>query len=275
MKLDYADIEPQLRGLWHDIMASYGIKVPPIKGRNTDNHPCPLCGGDDRAHWRDEGGRIALYCRVCAHVMKSPETVIMEYTGIEFYEFVKDMADFINHVPIDRIIKAQKVIALPKINLPPDHRVDQERSEKFLSKCNHEISNGITFHQKGDYEYLSVQNAVGDIINVVRLANPMAFIAGGISYGGFSLIRKGATKEILCVSDFVVAWELVKVVNNTIAICHSDHNLKYVCLFGLSGELDMKPVLSEFDDDYLAYEMDHYRFNTETKQLEKIGRMDV
>ena len=59
--IDYKDLEPQLRGLWPEIFASIGVTIPKMRGKNSVNCPCPLCGGDDRAHYReDEGDRKSV-----------------------------------------------------------------------------------------------------------------------------------------------------------------------------------------------------------------------
>ena len=81
--IDYRDkVEPKLRGMWQEFFESVGISVGAIKGVNSKNGPCPLCGGDDRAHYRDVDGRLSLYCRSCAaDSMKASEQVYMEATG--------------------------------------------------------------------------------------------------------------------------------------------------------------------------------------------------
>ena len=100
--IDYKDLEPQLRGLWPEIFTAIGLKIPKMRGKNSVNHPCPLCGGDDRAHWREQNGRLALFCRSCAaDSMHSPETVYRAVTGVTFGEMVSQLAGYVCHVPID------------------------------------------------------------------------------------------------------------------------------------------------------------------------------
>ena len=122
--LDYKDIEPQLLGRWPEIMETYGISIPKWRGKNTINGPCPCCGGHDRAHWREQDGRIALYCRSCTgDTMKSPEGVIQEACGVPFNELVRDLADFANYQEPAQIKKAKKrVAASEQRNLPPTHK---------------------------------------------------------------------------------------------------------------------------------------------------------
>lgn len=103
--IDYRnEVAPKMLGLWPEFFANIGIDVGVMRGQKSKNGPCPLCGGDDRAHWRDVDGRLSLYCRGCAaEPMKSPETVYMEATGRSFAEFVQDASRFVSYVPSEVI----------------------------------------------------------------------------------------------------------------------------------------------------------------------------
>ena len=116
--IDYRnEVEPKLRGMWQEFFESVGISVGAIKGVNSKNCPCPLCGGDDRAHYRDVDGRLSLYCRSCAaDSMKAPEQVYMEATGRSFAEFVQDAANFVSFVPNEVI--AAKVVQRKTLREP-------------------------------------------------------------------------------------------------------------------------------------------------------------
>ncbi len=104
--IDYRnEISPKMLGLWPEFFANIGIDVGVMRGQNSKNGPCPLCSvdpEDDRAHWREQDGRIALYCRQCSdNSMHSPEYVYMQATGRSFAEFVQDAANFISFVPTE------------------------------------------------------------------------------------------------------------------------------------------------------------------------------
>lgn len=116
--IDYRnEIAPKMLGLWPEFFANIGIDVGVMRGQNSKNGPCPLCGGDDRAHWRDVDGRLSLYCRSCAaDSMKAPEQVYMEATGRSFAEFVQDAASFISFVPNEVI--AAKVVQRKTLREP-------------------------------------------------------------------------------------------------------------------------------------------------------------
>lgn len=273
-RLDYNEIVEQLKGLWRDFLLQYGIEVPEISdGLNTKNHPCPLCGGDDRAHWREQDGRLALYCRNCAFdKMKSPEDVIMEKMGIPFSELVMDAGNFVNHVPIERMVEAQKRANLPKINLPPEHKTDPYNAERMLAKCDvAEVAN-MTLHYCNGYFYAAITNANMDVINCARICSESqldqmfdpVFITGSISYGGFTFINDKPKDEVLLVRDFSIAHALSFIYGGSIAVAYNEANMYYLCLKGLKGEFNMKPVIDLCADDYLCYEMDHYKYDLES-----------
>ena len=116
--IDYRnEIAPKMLGLWPEFFANIGIDVGVMRGQNSKNGPCPLCGGEDRSHWRDVDGRLSLYCRVCAaDSMKSPEAVYMEATGRSFAQFVEDASHFVSYVPNEVI--AAKVVKRKTLREP-------------------------------------------------------------------------------------------------------------------------------------------------------------
>lgn len=101
--IDYrTEIAPKMLGLWPEFFAGVGLDVGVMRGQNSKNGPCPLCGGTDRAHFREEDGRLALYCRACSDGgMWSPEDVYMQVTGRTFGQFVQDAANFVSFVPTE------------------------------------------------------------------------------------------------------------------------------------------------------------------------------
>ena len=133
--IDYSrDIEPQLRGLWPEIFASIGIEMPRFKNKNGPNMQCPLCGGHDRAHWREEDGRITLYCRHCSgDKAHSPEYVFGELCRLSFPDVVKELQKFAMHMPIG--VKAQIRERVAKSSEPEYSAVmPSHECELFISK---------------------------------------------------------------------------------------------------------------------------------------------
>lgn len=237
MGVDYKEIQPQLSGMWTEILLMYGIDVGDFKGLNTKNQPCPCCGGTDRAHWREQQGRVALFCRgCCPDSMKSPEDVIMETTNIGFYELVDNLADFINHIPIEKIHQAKvKAKAMPKCNMPPDHKQDHIAVEKFLESCEwcHSVDllgrnapNPQELPTKNNTDYWVMYNKDGIAVNLVKYINDQpVFLAGGISYGCLYSI-KGGKRLIITTNpiDGILCWYKTKA---TILIAFTDMNLRY------------------------------------------------
>ncbi len=237
--IDYQELAPMLDGLWGEILAMYGIDVGDIKGLNTKNTSCPLCGGHDRAHWREQGGRLALYCRNCAaDSMKSPEDVIMESTGIDFHQLVKDLANFVNHVPLENIHKAKIAAASkPKSNMPIDHKQDHELVERFIAQCEwcHSMNllglhapNPQKLPQKNNIDYYPIYNQSGVMVNLAKYNEKydgLEFIAGGQSYGCLYKIEGKTKRSIIVVDpiDGILCWYKTKA---TIYIAFTVENLR-------------------------------------------------
>lgn len=177
--IDYRnEVEPKLRGMWQEFFESVGISVGAIKGVNSKNGPCPLCAGDDRAHWRDVDGRLSLYCRACAaDSMKSPETVYMEATGRSFAEFVQDAANFVSFVPSEVI--AAKVVQRKTLSEPSYcASMPGEECRKVLDT---------------NPDAMTVFKRIGGKLVACNVAMPDgSFASGKYSSMGFCIIGEGA-----------------------------------------------------------------------------------
>lgn len=257
--MDYREIEPNLAGLWPEIVSMYGMDKPEFKGVNTRNGPCPLCGGDDRAHWHDCGqGRIALFCRNCAPgPMKSVEDVCMEYSGRGFREFVEDMASYINHTPIEKIARAKKQSAKPKRRYPHDHKENAELTKGLLASCQKEKRGGLTFYHAENGFYLPIYNVDKEFVNAAHFEGGklMRFVAGGVTYGGFTPIKvNNDSKWLACVSLSDGRW-LAHTTNKNVAVCWSDLSIRWFCYHEKPEQIKVAPVLTKDDDNWLAYEM--------------------
>lgn len=235
--IDYKEIQPRLDGMWNEILSMYGIDVPKMRGINTINAPCPLCGGSDRAHWREQSGRLALYCRHCTDgSMKSPENVIMEATHTTFDKFVEDMARFINHAPPEKIQKARvQIAAQPKNNMPIDHKQDHELVERFIATCEwrHSIwllgqgaPNPQKLPSRNDIDYWIQYNESGVAVNLVKYIDYVPhYLAGGISYGCIYTVEAG--KRQIAVVDAIDGICCYQETLATVHIAFSIENLRY------------------------------------------------
>lgn len=272
--IDYKEFNHQLDGHWEDILESYGIEVPQMHGINSKNYPCPLCGGDDRAHWRDVSGRLCLFCRNCAaDSMHPPENVIMEYAGIDFSDLVNDLASYINHVPIDRVINAQKRVRAPKFNLPADDKRDSKKTQSLIDKCEMREVGGCNLYEYHGMQFIALETFGGDLVNVCELGRDNNLLAGGVSYGAFTKISKSDSANYLAVVSVWDARKLAEKFNCNALICFTPYNLKYVCR-NAPDNMNIKPVMRSSDSmaDYLCEEMDWIKLdskNTTIKNMKK------
>lgn len=272
--IDYKDFSHELTGHWEEILMQYGIEVPQMRGINSKNGECPLCGGDDRAHWRDVSGRLCLYCRNCAaDSMHPPESVIMEYAGISFGELVKDLADYVNHVPIERVKAVQKRVRAPKFNLPADDKRDSEKASTFLSKCVKRDVGGCEVYELDGEQFLPVTTFDGTVVNVVRIGVDMEYLAGGISYGAFTVIQKNDSANYLVVAGVWNGRIVAEDTGANVLIAHSPANIKYICLNAPDG-MKCKPVLTVNDAhaDMLCDEMAWLLFDEESRKITKMKK---
>jgi phage/plasmid primase-like uncharacterized protein len=245
------DIEPHLRGLWPDVFRQYGIEVGDFKGRNTKNGACPLCGGDDRAHFRDDNGRVSLYCRHCAaDSMKSAENVIMEYLAIDFKQFVDDMTKYLNLTPIEKRETVKKKNQKVSFNLPICHKQDPEAAAKFLAKADQRGHFVIKSGHDGSLQgvYIPVYNHLQQLVNIAKVVDEgYRFQAGGISYGAFGIIE-GNENVILC-NDHRDGLKINNETGATVLIMFYVLNMNF-CVGKVPGFDKLKVALSERDKEY-------------------------
>ncbi len=262
--IDYKSFSGQLDGLWDAILSNFGIEVGDFRGLNTKNSACPLCGGNDRAHWREQSGRLSLYCRHCTDgSMKSAEDVIMEATGIAYNDLVHSLSKFANNVPMEVIHKAKiKHQATPKINMPIDHKQDHLLVERFMKTCEqcHSMKllalnapNPQKLPVKNDVDYWTIENNQGVMINLAKIINgEISFIAGGQSYGGLYTI-KGGNRSIIVVDpvDGILCWYKTKA---TIYVAFTVENMRWC----LRNRKDINPVVCVREDKYASeFKEDH------------------
>lgn len=190
----YRDVEPKARGRWLEIMDSFGIHIPRFRGKNSENGPCPLCGGDDRAHWRAANGRIALFCRSCAaDSMKSPESVLMEKFNWSFPQFVSEVFRFLHLYPEDYQILTSRMMSEPNDTMPKDHRQDFSKCKAFLDSAIYKSRPFVDgYLYPGELPVLNgtkclpITNERGAVINIAALhSDSISYLAGGISYNAW------------------------------------------------------------------------------------------
>lgn len=187
--IDYRnEVAPKMLGLWPEFFANIGIDVGVIRGQNSKNGPCPLCGGEDRSHWRDVDGRISLYCRSCAaDSMKAPEQVYMEATGRSFAEFVQDAANFVSFVPNEVI--AAKVVQRKTLREPAYCASMPEEDCRKVLDANHDA---LPVFKRIDGKLVMCNVAMAD----------GSFASGKYSSMGFCIIGEGSETVVTPQLDF-------------------------------------------------------------------------
>jgi hypothetical protein len=172
---------------------------------------------------------------------------VQEYSGCEFMDAYKQLGGQVefqaSETVLNNIKQAEK---LSRFNHPDDHKQDGDLASRYLAKCKQESVGGVGFFKyKGGY-MLPIYNADFELINAVnfRHGEPMSFIAGGLSYGGFTPIRiNDSDKWLACVSlsdGRMIAHD--KGVN--VAVCWDMYSVKYLCAWNYS-DLKVWPVVRE------------------------------
>lgn len=92
-----------MRGQWREfILAKCGIDTEQKK--KGVGHECPVCGGKDRAHFKEQDGRVFLFCRgACgnanstwgSNTCTTPEELCQRINGWSFPDFVDEVCDWL------------------------------------------------------------------------------------------------------------------------------------------------------------------------------------
>lgn len=247
---DYKEIEPMLTGRWEEVLSIFDIQVPKFRGINTINHPCPLCGGTDRAHWRQVEGRLSLYCRGCASDrMKSPEEVIQEAHNISFSDLCNDLGEFIGAQSDEKIKRSRKQFkASPKRNMPQNHKQDHAASSKWWEEAPKLASNAFLLSLSAQHPgclpsidnnpVFDMVNEAGVIVNLAKLTdNGVEYLAGGPSYGAWHTIEKCDNRQPDGTAWFASPIDGIKhwwSTGQEVRICFSELNLHWMKLVGVA-----------------------------------------
>ena len=197
---------------------------------------------------------------------------VQEYSGVDFVEAYKELGGEVDLKPAKEIIKNQQAAAkMQDSKLPPDHREDGELANKYISKCILQNVGGVDFHRYKTGFMLPIYNSDFELINAAHFGHgkEMEFIAGGLSYTGFTPVRvNDDNKWAACVS-LADGRYISHRYNINVAVTWSCYALNYVCKW-FSGELKITPALRDIDDDWIAHEMRWVRLDN--YKLEKMER---
>jgi putative DNA primase/helicase len=84
------------KGNWRGILMALGMPETFLRNQHG---PCPLCGGNDRFRWDNDGGRGTYYCNSCGpgDGMK----LAMKFTGKSFAEIAAKIDSILGNVKLD------------------------------------------------------------------------------------------------------------------------------------------------------------------------------
>lgn len=170
--LDYAtDIEPKMRGQWHAFISNEIGFEPITEGRGKGKgHECPICGGKDRAHFKEKDGRVFLFCRgACGNknstwgnnTCSTPEYLCMTVGGYDFPTFVERCADWLGmEKPTAKRDSRQNKPVKSELTPLPEQRNDQDEN---TGDCDGE--NERTTSWEPPEQYASRKNPVDAILS--------------------------------------------------------------------------------------------------------------
>jgi len=118
LSYDFKDIQAAALGQWAEILPAFGIEFRP----NGKNGPCPLCGGTDRAHWKQSAGKVLLYCRSCGTTWADAVLLDLAFNN-NFADMCQTLGDWLHCQPSDRTQQREPIktfnndllLAKPKI----------------------------------------------------------------------------------------------------------------------------------------------------------------
>ena len=256
------DIDIETLKASHNIVDVIGRYVP-LK-RSGQNHfgLCPFHSEKSPSFSVDEKDQF-YHCFGCG-ATGDVINFVMDYAGIEFMDACKELGAEVEVMPTKKVEQNRKA-ALNRAShsVPIDHKQDAQKSQEFMRLLfdNTESKAGFLLNKKGDreFKYMPVQSHDGQLVNIVKLGKDysiIGFLAGGMSYGCFTVIPGYTEKKVAVtnIKDAIDIWQQDRL-KTTVYICFSDSNLKYVCDHAKPKDLKITPVLTMYDDDKLAYEM--------------------
>lgn len=97
----WEDVCRRASGLWPDILSAYGIPF----AHKQKNLPCPVCGGNDRAHYKHQDGKVLLHCRqAIGHEpnMWGDELLLELAFGGDFASMATELGRYVGAQPEER-----------------------------------------------------------------------------------------------------------------------------------------------------------------------------
>lgn len=199
---------------------------------------------------------------------------VMEYTGCDFMTAYKELGGELELMPSEKVkanIEASKRIIGEKV--PPDHKQDEQVATLCLQKMTKiNCKSNKYIHDRGIAYPIYTANR--QLVNAVIFPHGQEskFIAGGMSYNGFTPIKVNDTNNFVACSSMTVGRMLACDYGLNVAVCWHYYVMKYICMWNF-GNLNIKPVITAYDDDYLCHEMNYIYANYDNKKLQLEDRV--
>ncbi len=88
------ELREQARGRWRAILPKLGVPARFLDGKQ---HPCPVCGGTDRARFDDLEGDGTWYCNACG--AGDGAALAMKITGLGFVDMAARVRELLPNAP--------------------------------------------------------------------------------------------------------------------------------------------------------------------------------
>ena len=265
--MDKHDIEYVKKS--NDIVATINQYVPLKKNGKNYTGLCPFHSEKTPSFTVDDKKQF-YYCFGCGatgDVLK----FVMEYSNCDFIDAYKQLGGAVEFQASESVLKnIKEAEKLKKFRAPDDDKQDGELANKILSKCVSEHVGGVDFFRyKGGY-VLPIYNADFELVNAAnfRHGETMKYIAGGLTYGGFTPVKVNDSDNWLACVSLSDGRRLAHELNINVAVCWDIHSVKYLCKWNHS-DLKVWPVIRDCDDDWLCYEMNWVKLEEDGKVEKK------
>lgn len=235
-------------------IVDYIAQYIPLKKNGKDYSACCPFHNENTPSFTVSEDKQFFHCFGCgAH--GDVLTWLKEYLGLDFMESVKLLGGEVSEMPPAKVQQNQSRIN--RARTPPDHKEDAILSAKILESC--ESIDGY-YKSKSGQIYLPLTDCNGEIKNLAtfqiydKRKDTPEFMAGGLSYDCFYLIKKSDSMNVLCCANLQDGYKIASKYKLNVAVCFSVAVMRYLCMFN-HGDFKMMPVLTKNNDDYLAHEM--------------------
>ncbi len=236
---DWQDIKQAALGQWPEILQAFGV---PYRAKEK-NGPCPLCGGHDRSHMKNSGGKVMLYCRHCGNTWADELLLQLSFNN-DFAMMCKELGDYLHCQPAERqqMVKSQAVVAEAANTDLAEAQQKMDKAAEITGRVvkieTHSIlmRYGIGADCYADEDITGAMFPMkidGHIVDWLVVGDSGQRIASGRLASGAKLVIKPEQpgNKIFVTADLVDAYHLYQVgrQKNITICCGTLRNLQKVC----------------------------------------------